>query len=119
MKLKQLFFLTLVMATLSLNPLLADPDRMTSKEWFAIRDNDRMEFVQMAMNQLQDQNVPLSKTASEYLKDINDLFAQKPDMPAAAISVVLPSIVYKTEPGSRVIMDKLIKKHDIEIIKTI
>jgi hypothetical protein len=120
MKLRHLWFIVLsAILILPANRLSADPDRLSSQEWSAIPESHKMEFVQMAVYALQDRKVPLKKTPKEYLRDVNDLYAKNPDMAATAISVIVPSLVYKTEPESRKVLDELIKKHEFEILKTI
>ena len=79
--------------------------------------NHRMENVAMAMDALKNDGVPFTKSATEYTNQVNNLFTQKPQMPAMAVSAILPSIVYANEPGSRKTLDDLIKKHKVEKIE--
>ena len=119
MKPRTLPFLIAVFLSLSPNLLFAEPDNLTREEWFAIPDSNKTEFVLMAINQLEFEKVPITKTPKEYVKEINEVYIKKPDLPETSISILLPSIIYKTEPSSREIIDKLVKKHALEIIKNI
>ena len=118
MKLRYLPILVLLTTLItSLTPLFADPDRLTSEEWFAIPASSRLEHVLIAMDRLTNEGVPLNKSADEYVSEINDLFAKKPHRSAISVSDILPSIVYAKEPKSRKIMDELIKKNKLDKIE--
>ncbi len=107
----------LALALITVRPLLADPDRLTSAEWSGMPKNQKMEYVMMAMDVLKGKDIPLSKTATEYLREIDGVYTKEPDRAAMAVSVILRSLVYANEPASKKIMDDLIKKNSLEKIE--
>ena len=118
MRAKQLLFMTFLAGTLTIGqPLFADPDRLTSAEWSGMPEYQKIEFVTMAMDELKAKDVPLIKTPTEYVREIDGVYSKKPDLPAMAVSELLPSLVYAKEPASREMIDKLIKKKELNKIE--
>jgi len=112
-------FISFVLLTAFSGLLPAEPDRLTSQEWFAISKNQKMQYVHMAMDRLKDKEIPLARPANEYLIAVSEVFSKNPDRPAISISEILNSIVYTTEPKSREVMDKLISKKKFEKVEII
>ena len=112
-----LFGLCALLMTAAGSLVWAEPDSLTNEEWSAMPQISKISYVEMVMLDLKDKKVPLSKSSKEYAREIDELFAKKPDRAARSVSSILPSLVYANEPKCKAIMDELVKKKKIDPIE--
>jgi hypothetical protein len=90
--------------------LYANTDDLTKSEWSILPDDDKIQFIDIAIMELKDNHIPVSKSPNDYLQDINDFYDKSSDSKQISITDILPAIVYEKEPASRKAIDELRKK---------
>ena len=93
--------------------LYANTDDLTKNEWSILPDDDKIQFIDIAMTELRDEHIPIRKSPNDYLQDINDFYDKSPNSKQISVTDILPSIVYEKEPASRKAIDDLRKKSEI------
>ncbi len=89
--------------------------KFTGAEWTFLTHREKKNYVLGAMEVLKNQNVPMSKSAYAYEYVVDQLFTDKPELSAADSVVTLASILYKTEPEAREVLEAIRFDRTIQI----
>lgn len=81
--------------------------KMRGSDWVRMVHHDKMKYVSEAMEVLKKQGVPMQKSNYAYVYAVDDLFTDKPELPANDSVVALATILYETEPEARRILEAL------------
>lgn len=98
----------LILSCLTL--LYANTDDLTKGEWSVLPDDDKIQFIDLALMELKEDHIPISRSASDYLQNVNDFYDKSPDFKQVSVTEILPAIVYEKEPASRKAIDEMRKK---------
>lgn len=78
----------------------------TGLEWLQMSGTDRVGAIQVSLYVLDRHGVEFSKKPIEYYDEINRRLLSNPGLYPVAITNILASIIYDTEPASRTALDK-------------
>ncbi len=81
--------------------------KILGADWVRMIHDDKMKYVAEAMEALKKQGVPMKKTNYAYVYAVDELFTDKPELPAYDSVVALATILYETEPEARRILEAL------------
>ena len=83
------------------------PNKLTGAEWITMTHDDKMQYIQEAMETLKNQHVPMQKDVYAYTDALDKLFTEEPELPAYDSVVALASLLRDTEPQAAAILEAL------------
>ena len=108
-------FVFVLFPALFSSPAFGDPDSLSSAEWFAMPVIHRTASVENAIGELRALRVPVGQSTNDYVNAISDQYIRKPDLVVSTV-VLLPSLIYLSEPQSQEKIETLMAYHKIEVI---
>lgn len=84
-----------------------EPNQLTGAQWLTLVHNDKMAYIEQAMQVLESQHVPMEKTIYGYVDALDKLFTSHPELPAQDGAVALGSYLYQSEPRAKAVLEAL------------
>lgn len=106
---KNKFLLIAVAILLLLQALLcaADQKNTTGKDWLGMINQEKVTYIIIAIQVLQQKGIPFSRAPSVYITMLDNRLTGRPELASTEVTDILTSLVYEKEPGAREALDRI------------
>jgi tetratricopeptide (TPR) repeat protein len=94
-------------STLVEETVKTDHPQFTGAQWMTLTQEQKIRYVQEAMEVLRQQNVPMARTPTAYVFAVDEMFTEDPELPAGDSVVTMASLLVRTEPEAREVLEAL------------